>query len=132
MEDKNNQRLRANLSKACLCEVDLRGANLNEAILCKADLSWADLRKVNLSGANLSEAKLTEVDLSEANLSGAHIKEANLSEVKNISEAKELDTADFTDAIMDDEIREYLSKINPTVKPLDKPGEENKESDKSA
>ena len=48
----------ANLTRANLCDADLRGANLRGANLCDADLRGANLRGANLCGANLRGANL--------------------------------------------------------------------------
>jgi len=132
----------ANLNKTSLITSDLSGACLTLGNLSRADLTWAKLcnaylfrvdlsgacfRKANLCRANLSWVNFSEADFSEADFSGSKI-----FEVTGISEAKGLDIAVFTDSTMDDKIREYLSKINPTVKPLEKLKKDNNENDKSA
>jgi uncharacterized protein YjbI with pentapeptide repeats len=88
----------ANLQKADLGEVVLKGADLREtklqganlyaaklqgARLVKANLSGADLTKADLSGADLSG---TETNLNRANLRGAGLNRANLRQTK-LSEA---------------------------------------------
>lgn len=113
---------KADLTKTMPAAVDLLGANLMEA-----DLHRAFLKRADLSSAILCKADLNATYLRVADLSGAEI-----SNFKNIIEAEGSNAADFTDAIMDDETREFLSKINTTVKPLEKPEKENPESDKSA
>jgi uncharacterized protein YjbI with pentapeptide repeats len=132
----------ANLSEAYLNGADLHLANLNGAKLNGADLNVANLSMSNLEGADLEGAdlkradllltNLTKTDLHWAKLTGADLRGAKLRGVKNILKADGLDSVDFTDAIMDDETREFLSKINPTVKPLEKSTKENGGSDKIA
>lgn len=122
----------ADLIYANLAGADLRGAKLHEADLRRAnlgssDLRGADLHRSNFEGANLSYAKLAWSQIDKTNF-----KKADIRGIQNISGMQGLDAAYFTDAIMDDETREFLSKINPTVKPLEKPVGKNSEGDKSA
>ncbi|HYN87784.1 MAG TPA: pentapeptide repeat-containing protein [Ardenticatenaceae bacterium] len=56
----------ANLHRATLDLLDLRGADLSTANLIQAHLYHADLR-----GANLRSADLSGADLSHANVTGA-------------------------------------------------------------
>ncbi|MUL38400.1 pentapeptide repeat-containing protein [Gloeocapsopsis dulcis] len=75
--------LEADLERANLKEVDLRGrdlsyTNFTKAKLEKADLSGSNLRNANLSRANLKNANLSGTDLRNANLSRANLKNANL------------------------------------------------------
>ncbi len=114
----------ADLIYANLAGADLRGAKLHEADLRRAnlgssDLCGADLRRSNFEEANLSHAKLALSQCDKTNF-----KQANIRGIQIILGIQGLDTAIFTDALMDDETREFLSKINPTVKSLEKPEEE--------
>ena len=68
----------AALSRADLCEADLRMADLSRADLCEADLRGADLCEADLRGADLRGAALSRADLCEADLGGAHLGEADL------------------------------------------------------
>ncbi len=132
----------ATLSRATLCganfqETNLHAANLEGAVLWGADLTRANLSRATLKGAKLDEPDISVDFLMGADLNGADLSDANFScvnlvGVRNLKQAKGIDSADFTNAIMDDETREFLSKINTTVKPLEKPEKENPESDKSA
>ncbi len=118
----------ANLSEADLSWAYLRGANLSGADLSSADLRLADLRQANLSKANLAGANLFRADLSRANLGNAIIIEAKLVETnlkgaklnyanlsksdlsgaKNIEYALTVESAIFTDAILDDNIKSHV------------------------
>jgi uncharacterized protein YjbI with pentapeptide repeats len=68
----------ADLSRAQLQEIDLRGQDLRGVKLFRANLSQIDLDLANLSGADLSKADMNGADLSLANLSGAKLGRANL------------------------------------------------------
>ena len=68
----------ANLIRAYLPGVGLRGANLQEADLRGANLQGADLRNVYLSGAMLNVVDLREADLSHAQLGPTNLFGANL------------------------------------------------------
>lgn len=115
----------ANLIGANLINTDLVGANLSGANLNGAVLIFADLRRANLSKTNLSKADLSEADLSRAAFNGADLGETNLcmadlQKIEDISEAKGLDSTNFTDAKLDAETRQFLAGINKTVKPTQK------------
>ncbi|MFQ5914720.1 MAG: pentapeptide repeat-containing protein [Nitrospinota bacterium] len=69
---------RANLFKIKLRGAGLRRADLEGAILGEASLEKADLFRANLEGANLGEAKLEGADLFGANLKGANFFRADL------------------------------------------------------
>src|SRR5262249_28979178 len=74
---------RANLCRAALYQVDLRGANLISADLHEANLGDAQLDRARLGGADLrgatfSNAHLSNADLSSANLQGAGLGGADL------------------------------------------------------
>lgn len=96
----------ADLSRAQLQEIDLRGQDLRGVKLFRADLSHIDLDLANLSGADLSKADLNGADLSLANLSGAKLGRANLAYAElfkaNLSKTKlrnaDLSHADMTEA----------------------------------
>ena len=104
----------ANLQKADLGEVVLKGADLREtklqdANLYAAKLQGASLVKANLSGANLTKADLTGADLSgtETNLNGANLRGAGLNRA-NLKRTK-LSGADLSGANM---IETDLSRVN--------------------
>lgn len=85
------EREQADLSRANLAEIDLRGQDLRGIIffraqLDKADLDNAVLRRADLSKANLAGANLRTANLAGANLEGANLAEANLI-MANLSEA---------------------------------------------
>lgn len=105
----------ANLQKANLARANLCRANIQAADLTGAYLKYADLSNAKLNGAILADADFDEATIYEANFSGS-----DLNKIKNLTKAIGLESAKFIRAIMDDETREYLSKINPTVKPLEK------------
>jgi uncharacterized protein YjbI with pentapeptide repeats len=81
----------ANLQKADLGDVVLKGADLRETKLQSANLFAAKLQGARLIKANLSDADLTKADLSGADLRGANmirtdlrvadLRETNLSRV---------------------------------------------------
>jgi uncharacterized protein YjbI with pentapeptide repeats len=106
----------ANLSHVNLREANLSGAYLSLADLRGADLSGATLRLADLSAAHLCGANLSGADLMKALLSGTQLDGADLSGTKNIAAAKELASANFKDAKLDEETRQFLLKINITVK----------------
>jgi len=122
----------ADLHKADLTEADLTGADLTGADLTGADLSgakitWTRLSRADLTGANLSGANLSWANFGGANLTGvilrgAVLNDANFTDViligvQHFSKAKGFDTADFTGAVMDDQVRQLLSGVNKTVEP---------------
>lgn len=122
----------ADLHKADLTEADLTGADLTGADLTGADLSsakitWTRLSRADLTGANLSGANMSWANFGGANLTGvilrgALLSDANLTDViltgvQHFSKAKGVETADFTGAVMDDQVRQLLSGINKTVEP---------------
>lgn len=96
----------ADLSRAQLQEIDLRGQDLRGVKLFRADLSHIDMDLADLSGADLSKADMNGADLSLANLSGAKLGRANLAYAElfkaNLSKTKlrnaDLSHADLTDA----------------------------------
>ena len=69
----------ADLSRANLREVDLRGVNMSFVKLFRANLAGSDLDYTNLSHCDLSKAELIRADLSNANLAGARMGRVNLS-----------------------------------------------------
>jgi len=91
----------ADLSRAQLQEIDLRGQDLHGVKLFRANLSHIDLDLANLSGADLSKADMNGADLSLANLSGAKLGRANLAYAElfktNLSKTK-LRNADLSHA----------------------------------
>jgi hypothetical protein len=93
----------ADLGRANLFGVHLRGADLSGANLLGADLGRADLRGANLSDATLIEANLFGAHLSGADLRGANLFGTNLSEAylrgANLSGA-DLPDAKFCKTIM--------------------------------
>lgn len=119
----------AELNGACLDGADGRGVNFEKAELTDAWLRGtylheANLIGVNFSGAILNGAYLCNALLAQASFNGADItrvnfNKADLRSTTSIKGAKGLAFADFTDAILDDDIRQFLSKINNTVKPID-------------
>jgi uncharacterized protein YjbI with pentapeptide repeats len=116
---------RAKLSQADLSQANLGGANLSEAILVKAALRQADLGQYDPRAVVFHDFPIFDdfgehANFTRANLTRANFIQADLHGVKNILKALGIESADFTDAIMDDETREFLSKINPTVKPVEK------------
>jgi uncharacterized protein YjbI with pentapeptide repeats len=96
-----NDSRKANLSRADLCGIDLRGLNLSDGDLHEADISLSNLRGANLSNINLRGAYLRNSDLSGVDLTGAELRHANFHKatlveacLKNAS----LYETDFTDA----------------------------------
>jgi uncharacterized protein YjbI with pentapeptide repeats len=86
---------RADLKRAALFEVNLRGADLRGADLQEADAVRADFRAANLHGALLNKAYLPEAnfagaDLTWADFGQATVIRANFSEA-NLSAAKLID-----------------------------------------
>lgn len=69
----------ADLSRANLREVDLRGENLSGVKLFRANLAGADLDYINLTYTDLSKAEMIRSDLTGANLSYAKMGRASLS-----------------------------------------------------
>ncbi len=69
----------ADLSRANLREVDLRGVNMSFVKLFRANLAGSDLDYTNLSHCDLSKAEMIRADLSNANLLGARLGRVNLS-----------------------------------------------------
>jgi uncharacterized protein YjbI with pentapeptide repeats len=69
---------RADLSRARLTEIDLRGENLLQVEFFRADLSYADLDYANLTACDLSKANLAYADLTGARLRRARLGYANL------------------------------------------------------
>jgi uncharacterized protein YjbI with pentapeptide repeats len=67
------------LSKAWLCQLDLKKANLSEVNLSKAKLFNTNLTDADLRLANLEEASLSEANLSDADLRFAYLEKAGLS-----------------------------------------------------
>jgi len=126
-----------NLGRANLCGCNLSDANLEGAHLEKANLEGADASGINLQYADLANTRFSRSILIGsyfygANMDGAELIGADIQGTYDLLDAEELQSADFTDAIMDDEVRESLSRINPTVKPLEKPIRIKPESDSSA
>jgi uncharacterized protein YjbI with pentapeptide repeats len=68
----------ADLRRAELIGIDLRGAKLSEVNFLEADLRSADLREAHLEGANLSAARLSLADLTEARMNDVKIQAASL------------------------------------------------------
>ena len=68
----------ADLRRANLRFVSLRGVDLRGADLSKVNLRHTDLNEVNLSNADLRGADLSDSNLSNANLRGADLRGANL------------------------------------------------------
>lgn len=116
IKTNNKEGQRADLSGAHLRGANLSYANLRDANLRGAYLNLADLRGADLSGADLRLTDLTGADLMKAHLCGTQLNRADLSGAKNILEARELHTADFKDAKLDEQTRQFLLKINKTVK----------------
>lgn len=75
------ENMRADLSFANLCDVDLNGVNLRYADLSYADLHYADLSYADLSFANLHCANLRSASLRYANLNCANLNCAILFDV---------------------------------------------------
>jgi len=98
LETMTRQGKKANFAGVDLHDVDLSMEDLREIDCVGVDLTGANLRKADLSGANIQDADFSNANLNKANLSG----------VKNISKAKGLDFADLTDAILDEETRQFL------------------------
>jgi hypothetical protein len=109
-------RLRANLNRAKLngltlkgayltrtdiIGADLRGSNLAEANLIAANLQDADLRDADLGAAKLFSANLSRADLTGANLKGARMGNADLRgakvSAKQLAEAKSIKGAVLPD-----------------------------------
>ena len=84
------------LSRANLCEADLRGANLSRANLRWTDLSGANLRWTDLSGADLRWADLSGADLRWADLREADLRGTNLrGAIGNNAEIKRLQSGHY-------------------------------------
>jgi Pentapeptide repeats (8 copies) len=71
---------RAEMPKAWLVGVDMRGANASYANLQQANLNGANLAGANLAGASLQGIKLGYANLQRANLWRAELQGANLQE----------------------------------------------------
>lgn len=112
------------LEGAVLSGVDFVNTNLEQAILSSADLSGANLTGANLVKADLKRARLCSTKMSCAQLTGAYLEDANLSfsslEGANLTDAYLLNTiyvntifdrADFTRAVLSDELTEHLSTV---------------------
>jgi hypothetical protein len=79
-------KLKPDLSRALLVDLELRGinladANLERTNLRQATLSRADFTRANLKRADLRAASLRHARLDHANLSGAILRHASLAEV---------------------------------------------------
>ncbi len=79
-------KLKPDLSRALLVDLELRGinladANLERTNLRQATLSRADFTRANLKRADLRAASLRRARLDHANLSGAILRHASLAEV---------------------------------------------------
>jgi uncharacterized protein YjbI with pentapeptide repeats len=69
---------KADLNRANLALIDLRGADLSYANLREADLSSADLRGACLDGVDFYKANLSRTNFEGASLEKTNLKEANL------------------------------------------------------
>jgi hypothetical protein len=83
---RRNPRLKPDLSRALLIDLELRGinlagANLERANLRQATLSRANLTRANLKRTDLRAASLRRARLDHANLTGAILRHASLAEV---------------------------------------------------
>jgi len=106
----------ADLSGSILTGAWLNGANLTSANLTNADLSFANLKgarldSANLTGCNLYKANISFANVDETNFQGAFIKDIIIYDTTGLGDAI------FSDCTLDDELRNYLSGINPTVAP---------------
>lgn len=72
----------ADLSRACLFQINLTQANLQGCNFTRTQLRMADLTAANLGSANLRGADLCRADLSHAILRNACLVAANLSDAK--------------------------------------------------
>ena len=86
----------ANLNNARLTDVDLTKTNLSSAKLINTTLKNVNLTNASLFAANLREATIEDSDLKKADLNSAFLCGANLSKAQN------LETAELTGAIYDD------------------------------
>ncbi len=71
--------IKADLSRADLRSVNLRGADLAGARLVEADLSYGSFGTANLAGADLTAARLVGTGLGGADLRGADLTRSDLS-----------------------------------------------------
>jgi hypothetical protein len=83
---RRNPKLKPDLSRALLIDLELRGinlagANLERANLRQATLSRANLTRANLKRTDLRAASLRRARLDHANLTGAILRHASLAEV---------------------------------------------------
>jgi uncharacterized protein YjbI with pentapeptide repeats len=76
------------------------GVDLSKANVCEWDMRWADIRGINLSGVNLSGKVLTEATLIGANFNGADFRKANLS--RTLALNTNFKNAIFTGACIED------------------------------
>ena len=120
---------------------DFRGADLNKSNFLHSDFKYSDFRdtnlqninfeqarledsyflNANLDSANFIEAYLKEVDFRNANLQnvnfnqahirGVNFENADLREVKNLTSAKNLSYARFSNTRIDQSEREKLERI---------------------
>lgn len=110
----------ANLSGANLWKADLSGADLQEANLNSANANGAIFKSANLQRAQLSRAYLIEADLQGASLDGVNLEMATLQKADlrgaiNLLKAVGLASADFTNAKLDEGVRQFLLTINKTA-----------------
>jgi hypothetical protein len=83
---RRNPKLKPDLSRALLVDLELRGINLSEANLARTNLRQATLSRANLTRANLTRADLRAASLrrarlDHADLTGAILRHTSLAEV---------------------------------------------------
>ena len=109
----------ANLEGADLRDVDFEGANLKEASLTQADLRESNLERVDLTGVNLKKANLEGANLKETILIRADLREANLERADltsaDLKEAN-LEGADLTGADFNKANLEKANLLKTTIK----------------
>jgi len=83
---RKNPKLKPDLSRALLVDLELRGINLSDANLARVNLRQATLSRANLTRANLARADLRAASLrrarlDHADLTGAILRHTSLAEV---------------------------------------------------
>ena len=89
------------------------GASLRSAHLIGAKLIYTDLGGANLNGAHLKDAYLMGSNMEDANfmgadLAGADFKGSNLFLAYFFTFCRNIASANFEDAFMDDKLRRYI------------------------
>jgi len=110
----------SNFHKSNLSNVSFIRASLNAMCTAYGIQAWLygdETTPVNkqFQSTNFQEAELTASLFDDAHIKGANFRRANLHQAELTEVADGLESADFSDAIMDNKIRDCLTKINSTV-----------------